>query len=147
MKIALIKIRGEIDASGEERRTLDILRLKRKHVCVLIDNKPELLGMIEKIKKFICYGEIDPETLKELIEKRGRTIGKSSQVKMPSDKIADFINKFISGNAKLKDLGIKPFFRLSPPRGGFRKSIKLFWPQGSLGNRGKSINELIRRML
>lgn len=49
--------------------------------------------------------------------------------------------------AKLKAKGDAPY-RLSPPRGGFKGSIKLqFNQKGALGYRGDKINALILRML
>jgi len=43
---------------------------------------------------------------------------------------------------------VKPVFRLHPPRGGFKGSIrKPYGAGGELGYRGAAINELIRRML
>ena len=36
-------------------------------------------------------------------------------------------------------------YRLHPPRGGFRKTIKRPRPQGELGYRGEKINDLIKR--
>jgi len=47
-------------------------------------------------------------------------------------------------NIKLSDY-LKPF-RLHPPRKGYR-NIKLPYPEGALGYRGKEINELLRRMI
>ncbi|PIU75985.1 50S ribosomal protein L30 [Candidatus Pacearchaeota archaeon CG06_land_8_20_14_3_00_35_12] len=147
MKIAIIKIVGSIDASKDEKRTLDLLRLRKKNVCVLVDKKPEILGMIEKIKRYVCAGEIDNDVFKLLIEKRGKSAGKNMPINISSDKIIDWINKFREGKAKFEDLGIKPFFRLHPPIGGFRKSMKVFWPTGVLGWQGKEINVLIKRMI
>ncbi len=38
-------------------------------------------------------------------------------------------------------------YRLHPPRGGFKKTIKRPRPKGELGYRGEEINKLIARML
>jgi len=103
--------------------------------------------MIEKIKRYVCAGEIDNDVFKLLIEKRGKSAGKNMPINISSDKIIDWINKFREGKAKFEDLGIKPFFRLHPPIGGFRKSMKVFWPTGVLGWQGKEINVLIKRMI
>ena len=46
-----------------------------------------------------------------------------------------------------KETGIKRVFRLTPPSGGFKKSIKQHFPKGELGNRKEKINELILRMI
>lgn len=127
MTIAVIRIRGLVEVRKDLERTLDILRLRKKYSCVLVENKKDVLGMLEKVKHLIAYGEIDEDTKKELILKRGRLSG---------DKPVKSIN----------DKDMKPFFRLHPPIGGFKKSTKKLFPHGVLGE-NKKINELIRRML
>jgi large subunit ribosomal protein L30 len=43
--------------------------------------------------------------------------------------------------------GVKPFFRLHPPKKGYRRSVKRpYNNKGELGYRGEAINELARRM-
>jgi len=100
--------------------TLDSLKLLNKHICVIVDE--ENIGMLRTAKDFITYGEISPEVLKLLLEKRG--------------------NKGLDGKPKM-------FFRLAPPVGGFeRKGIKLpFASGGALGDRGEKINDLIKKMI
>ena len=138
MKIAVIRIKGLVNVDVEIKETLDKLRLRKKHVCVIVDNKKEILGMLKKAQDYIAYGEITKEQFKKLIEKRAE----------PKKKITDEeINSFFEGKKKIQDLGIKPFFRLHPPRGGFKKSTKSLWPRGVLGNQGKEINKLIIKML
>ncbi len=54
------------------------------------------------------------------------------------------------GKTKLKDVpGMKTYFRLTPPRGGYeRKGIKTQYSiGGALGYRKETINGLIRRMI
>lgn len=125
-KIAVIRIRGGIDVKIGLKDTLDMLRLYRKNYCVVMDDRPEILGMIKKVKDFVTYGEIDDDVLKLLIEKRGQ--------KAKDDEGKE---------------SLKKFFRLSPPRKGFeRKGIKIgFNAGGALGYRGKYINDLIKRMV
>ena len=43
--------------------------------------------------------------------------------------------------------GLKPLFRLRAPKGGWRSTKKPFTLGGALGYRGRSINELVRRMM
>jgi large subunit ribosomal protein L30 len=124
MSIALVRIRGSIRVNGKVLDTMHLLHLFRQNYCVVVEKTPTVLGMIERIKDYIAWGEIDDETLTLLREKRGSPD--------PKDKKA-----------------LKPFFRLNPPRGGFeRKGIKRGYAQGgALGYRGKEINALIRRMI
>lgn len=70
--IAAIRIRGEEGVRHDIRDALDSLRLRKKHVCVLLEKTPATLGQLRKAKDFITYGMITPEIKKELEEKRGK---------------------------------------------------------------------------
>ena len=48
---------------------------------------------------------------------------------------------------KLKTVGIKPIFRLHPPRKGYEGIKRPFTMKGALGNRGDKINNLLERMI
>ena len=143
--LAVIRIRGKLDKSKEVKETFERLRLRRKHVCVLLPENESNKGMVHKVKDFVTYGEINKETLKELLEKRGKLAGDNKITSLKED----FIDSLMAGKAKLADAGIKPFFRLAPPRQGFGKiGIKKgFAEKGALGYRGKEINALLKKMM
>ena len=67
--------------------------------------------------------------------------------KRPAHKAEKIISEIFDGKLekRLSDFGIKPFFRLHPPRGGIKS--KLHFPKGVLGDHGDKINLLIERML
>ncbi len=139
--IAIIRIAGKVKVKGEIEETLSRLRLRKKYVCVLINKKDKIkFGMFKKIKDYIAFGEIEKPILIRLIEKRGKRIDKK-EIKEP-EKIAEDVLK----GKKLDEIGLKPFFRLHPPRGGLKSSKKEF-PRGVLGNHKQEINKLIERML
>ena len=118
--IAIIRIHGQVDLKKEIFETLSRLRMRKKLTCVLIDEKDKVRrGMLNKVKEYVAFGNINDEMVKKLIKKRGE-----------KDK-----------NGKLK-----PFFRLHPPRGGFKKSTKQLYPKGILGEY-KDISKLLERML
>jgi large subunit ribosomal protein L30 len=125
-KIAIIRIRGLIGVNKKIEDTLNMLKLYRKNYCVVINSTPSILGMLNKAKDYITWGEINDETLKLLREKR------LEKTKNKEGKEAE-----------------KGFFRLHPPRGGFeRKGIKVpFKVGGVLGYRGDKINNLIKKMI
>ncbi|RLE44033.1 50S ribosomal protein L30, partial [Candidatus Woesearchaeota archaeon] len=89
---------------------------------------------------FVAYGDIDKETLKLLVEKRAQPLDKSK--KLDIEKIVEQIDK-----KDLKTLGIKPFFRLHPPRKGIESKKHFGVGKGVLGDHKGKINDLIRRML
>ena len=140
-KIAIVRVRGIINLSGKVKETFSLLRLYRKNYCVVVEDSPSYKGMINKVKDFVTYGEIDDGTYKELVEKRSEEF--KGREKDSKSKIE--YKKFIVVDGKK----IKPFFRLSPPRKGFgRKGIKVsFAAKGALGNRGEKINDLLKRMI
>jgi len=121
-KIALILVRGFVRTKGDIIATLYALRLRKKNSCVVLGDTPSNRASAMKCKDYITFGEINDETHKLLVEKRGR---------------------------KGKDGQLQKFFSLHPPRGGFeRKGIKTpFSNGGALGNRGPKINDLIKKML
>ena len=126
----------------------------RVNHLVLVDDNPSYKGMVQKVKDYITWGEIDKETLAALIRKRGRLIGnKPITDEYVKEKLGmtidEFAEKVVNGEMKLTDLpNIKPVFRLHPPRGGLKGTKKRSFKEGgALGYRGEKINELIERML
>ena len=137
---AVIRLRGSVGLRKELRDTFEIMNITRKNHCVVLPDNKVVKGMLQKIKDYITWGEISEDVLKKLVEKRGRKIGDK---KLTSDEI-DAVFMLIKAGKKT---GIKPMFRLTPPSGGFKKSIKQHYPKGELGNRKEKINELIKRMI
>lgn len=68
-KIAVILIRGIIGSGQEVKDTLKMLNFRRKNNCIVLEKKPELEGMVKKVKDLTTWGEVSEETLKEM-EKR-----------------------------------------------------------------------------
>lgn len=140
-KIAIIRIRGTTGLDKGIESTLKMLRLIRKFSCVVVDATPSNLGMIQKVKDYVTYGEITEETYKQLVEKRGELYADRTEDSKGKIKY----NKFV----KIGDKLYKPYFRLNPPVGGFeRKGTKIgFSVGGVLGDRKEKINELIVKMI
>ena len=66
--IAVIRIKGLVDVPRDMKRTLNILKLRKKHICILLHPKKEIVGMLKKIKNYIAFGEINKETVKQLLK-------------------------------------------------------------------------------
>ena len=137
--IAVVRISGMVKVREEISHALYRLRLRRKYSCVLVHSKNNSAkGVLEKVKHYVAYGVIDKKTLVDLIKARGMSLDKN---KINPEKIAEELE---SGKS-LEELGLKPFFRLHPPRKGIKS--KLPYPKGVLGNNREDINKLIERML
>jgi len=150
---AVIRLRGSSGVRGDIRDTLEMLRLKFVNNCVILPERDDYKGMVDKVKDYVTYGEIDKKTLVKMLEKRIRLWGN----KRVDEKVLKEVTKFesfekladglMSGKTELKNFKeVSPVFRLSPPSKGL-KSIKEHYPKGDLGYRGEKINELIERMI
>jgi large subunit ribosomal protein L30 len=116
--IAVIRIHGQVGLNKNVKETLNRLRLRKKYSCIVIEKpEKEQIGMVERVRDFVAYGEIDEETYKKLIKARE---GK--------------IKNFFRLHPPRKGIDSKKHF--SEKKG-----------RGVLGNNGKEINKLIERML
>ncbi|MBS7614557.1 50S ribosomal protein L30 [Candidatus Bathyarchaeota archaeon] len=152
--LAVIRIRGTIDLRGEIDETMKMLNLNYNCNATLIDDRPSYLGMLQKAQSYIAWGEPTVETITMLLAKRGRTVGnkKLSDIyakQLGYENLMRLAEALHSCKVELKDLkGVKPVFRLHPPKKGYKKTIKRsFQAGGEYGYRGEAINELIKRMI
>ena len=53
MKIAVIRIRGSVKASNEIKYTLELMKLRRKNSCIIIDDTKPNMEMVMKVKDFV----------------------------------------------------------------------------------------------
>lgn len=140
---AVVRVRGRVDLRRDFRETLEILKLNRVNSCILVPKNPTSEGMIKKVRDFVTWGEINQKTMERLVSERGRLAGNK---KIDGKKLSDALSHLKKGEGPSKIEGMKPVFRLSPPKGGF-KFIKKPYPKGGLGYRGEKINELLEKML
>jgi len=105
--IAIVRISGEVGLNKDVVETLYRLRLRKKYSCVVFENPtPVQLGMIKKVKDFVAFGEINPETHKKLVEARGKKDKKYFRLHPPRkgiDSKKHFgVDKGVLGNNKDK---------------------------------------------
>ena len=141
--LAVVRIHGMVQVKYDVDEALNRLRLRRKYACVLVDSTDRTrMGMLKKARFFVAYGEIDENVLIQLIKTRGKSLsGNRKKISVSAEEVAAGL---LQGK-KLSDFGLKPFFRLHPPRKGINS--KLQYPKGALGNHKKNINTLLERMM
>src|SRR3989344_8734660 len=110
--ICIIRIRGEVNMDRNVGETLSRLRMRRKYSCVVLNPNKVQEGMIKKVKDLVAFGTISKDTLEKLIEKRWQPIDKKKKV--DAKKVVEELEK----GKGFSDVGLKPFFRLHPPRKG-----------------------------
>lgn len=152
--LAVVRIRGEPDRRPEERTALKLLKLHRVFHCTLVPDTPAIRGTLKTLESVVAYGEIDKETLKELIRKRGELKGGKRVTaeylkSVGFDSYDALAEALIDNKITLRDLpAFKPVFRLHPPKGGFKGSVKRHFNEGGeVGYRGLRINDLLKKMI
>ncbi|MEE9150637.1 MAG: 50S ribosomal protein L30 [Thermoplasmata archaeon] len=154
MTYAVIRVRGTVNVKPDIKDTLKILRLNRVNHCVLLPKSKSYSGMLQKVKDYVTWGEIMPETLAKMILHRGRLMGDKKisdrYIKANTNykSIMSFAKAVSQEEAKYQDIkDIKPVIRLHPPRKGYEGIKRSYKSGGALGYRGEDINEIIGRMI
>lgn len=132
-QLAAILLRGLINTNHDIRAALVNLRLRKKHVCVILPDNAANRGMLEHCKDYITWGEVDEVAIKELDSKRANK------------------TRTLTAEDKLHHLhqGKLAHYHLNSPRGGFeRNGIKKTYEEGgALGYRADKISALIKKMI
>ena len=154
MTYAVIRVRGQPDVSYDIEYTMGLLGVNRVNHCAIVPENASTKGMLQKVKDYTTYGEINAETLAQLIRVRGRLSGD----RMITDEylaansefktVEDLAKAIIENDYRMKDVeAAKPVFRLHPPVKGYEGNKRSYKNGGALGYRGEAINDLIARML
>jgi len=156
MTLLVIRVRSNRGVKPKIRDTMSMLNLTRVNHAVLIPDTPAYAGMLQKVKDYVTWGEIEADTIASLLKERGRMTGDKpvtdAEIKAGSEysTIKALAKAIAAGDAKMNDVeGLKLVFRLHPPRGtkgwgGIKRSFSI---GGALGFRGEAITELVERMI
>jgi large subunit ribosomal protein L30 len=152
--LLVVRLRGPSGTSEEIEYSLNLIRLKRSNWATLVRNEPSQVGVLRKVAPYVTWGEPDPKVLAAVLEKRAETWNKVPREKvleaLGCRDLLELATKVCNGEIDLKTLWtyFKPYFRLHPPKGGLKKSVKrLFGDRGEAGYRGPAINDLVIRMI
>jgi large subunit ribosomal protein L30 len=152
MAYLVVRIKGTVNIPSWARTTLDGLNLDRRFRATIVPETPESLGMLRKVKEVVAWTKADSGIVKELLEKRGRKEGYKPLTKadLPKEyKSIDDLAAAIAENkvSMSKVEGIKPWFALSPPKGGFKRKTKQQYAQAGVLGEDKELVEIVKRML
>lgn len=128
-----------VDVPENVNHLLDNINLRRKYAAILIEETPENMKMLNQIRSFVAFGKITNENLVKLISMRGE---RSDSKKIDAEAVVKNLDK-----KSLREQGLKPFFRLHPPRKGIESKKHFGIGKGVLGDNKEHINALLERML
>ena len=133
--LVVVRVRGTNKVRQSITETMNRLNLRHVNNLVLLYGNKPTIGMLNKCKDFLTYGEVSKEILTALLENKG--------VKT-SDEMLESIS---SGKKSAKELNIEIPIRMPPPKHGYENTKQGYTSNGALGYRGEEINLLIKRML
>ena len=149
----VVRIKGQADCPYWATTTMTLLKLDKKYRATILPAKDNTLGMLRKVQHYIAWVELDASLAKELIDKKAR---KSGYQKITADDLKELgfasseelATALSEGKATLSKLKpLKPWFALSPPRFGFKKSTKRLYGQKGVLGQNKELGNLVRNMI
>ena len=149
----VVRMRGTVNVPHWARTTLDLLHLDKKFRATIIPAKDNTKGMLNKIKHYVSWQELDVSTTKELLEKKAR---KGGYQKITADDITqlgfkntdDLAKSLVEGMTSLSKLKpLKPWFALSPPKNGFKRNTKKMYGEGGILGSHKELLAQVRKMM
>jgi len=149
----VVRIKGQVDVPHWAKTTLKLFKLEKKFRATIIPAKENTLGMLNKVKHYVSWQEIEPSLAKELLNKKGR---KSGYKKITQDDIKEIgfksidelANSLAEGQTSLSKLKpLKPWFALSPPRYGFKRSTKKMYGEKGVLGQNKELGALVKNMM
>lgn len=151
--LLVVNIHGAINSAGPVRKALGELKVIRKFSASVVTDDPPTIGMLKLCKDRVAWAPVEADFLATLLEKRGmvsstRGLDPASLKKLGYKKHEDLAAKMVKEQLRLSEVeGVRPFFRLAPPRGGFKQSMRRqFTERGTLGSNPK-LEEIVERMV
>ena len=149
----VVRIKGQADCPYWATTTMTLLKLDKKYRATILPAKDNTLGMLRKVQHYVSWVEIDASLATELVDKKAR---KGGYQKVTADdlKVLGFASveelgaALAEGKATLSKLKpLKPWFALSPPVHGFKKSTKKLYGQKGVLGQNKELDTIVRRMI
>ena len=149
----VIRIKGQADVPYWANTTLRLLKLEKKYRATILPVKENTDGMLKKVQQYVSWQEIDTTTPKELLDKKGRRSGyKKITVEDVSNAgfktIDELSTSLFEGKINMTKIKpLKPWFALSPPKKGFKRSTKRLYGQKGILGHNKELMTLVKRMI
>ena len=152
MSWAIIRVRGTVNVKDKISKTLKMLRLHRPNHCIIVPENESYKGMLNIVKDYVTWGEINSDSVELLAKDRillegGEAVTSADLKNFGLKNVKDFAKQISEGKIQMNNMKrMKPIIRLHPPIKGYEGNKRSYKEGGSLGYRGEEINGLIERM-
>lgn len=152
--LLVVNLRGSVNTRTPVKTTLEQLSIVRRFNSTIVPDDRAYRGMLNVSKEHVAWCKLDSAIAEKLLKTRSE---KSTGVKFEETELkenkeyssfAALAKGLESGKVKLSSLsGMRPFFRLNPPRGGFRRSTRRQYREGGVLGHNEELGKLVERML
>ncbi|MEM4378880.1 MAG: 50S ribosomal protein L30 [Candidatus Nitrosotenuis sp.] len=149
----VVRMRGQINVPHWAKNTLNLLKLEKKFRATIIPAKDNTDGMLDAVKHYVSWQEANLDITMELLNKKGRKSGykkitDGDLTKLGFKTIDDLAASISEGKVSMNKIKpIKPWFALSPPKHGFKRSTRKTYGEGGVLGQNKELAELVRSMM
>lgn len=150
----VVNMRGLINTRTPVRKTLEQLKLLRRFNATIVPDNEMFRGMLQSAKEHVAWCKLEPTIAEMLLTKRlevsnGRKVKESELKKLGGfSSFSELATVLASGQTRLDgSQGFRQFFRLSPPRGGFKLSTRRQYGEGGVLGPNKELGKLIESMV
>lgn len=151
MAYLVVRIKGTVNIPYWANSTLEYLNLGKKFNATIVPETKQTLGMLRKVKEIVAWCSADTETVLDLLSKRGRVRGNKpiSKEDLPENytNLEALAKDLAEDKIGISKVNFRPWFALSPPRGGFKKSTKKQYTQDGILGEDKDLISLVQRMI
>ncbi len=151
--LLVVNLRGLVNTRAPVRTTLEQLKVGRRFNATIVPDDKVHKGMLDLSKEHVAWCRLDAAMAEKLLKTRseistGRRTKESDMVSKEYGSVSDIATALASGKLKLKSVNnIRPFFRLSPPRGGFKRSTVRQFSSGGVLGPNSALPALVEKML
>ncbi|MDE1853039.1 MAG: hypothetical protein KGI38_04730 [Thaumarchaeota archaeon] len=151
--ILVVNLHGQINSSSGVRKALNELWVAKKFSASVVTDDLPTVGILRLCKDYVAWAPVEEGLLTDLLAKRGRVstarpLDQASLKQLGYKDHKDLASKMLKDQVRLSALaGVLPYFRLAPPKGGFRRTLRRqFTEKGLLGS-NPNLEEVVRRMI
>ena len=151
--LLVVNLHGAINSSAPVRKSLNELWVVKKFSASVVTDDPPTVGMLRLCKDYVAWAPVDQALLGDLLKKRGmvsstRALDQASLKQLGFKSHEDIAATMVKDQVRLSAVrGVLPFFRLAPPKGGFKLSLRRQSTEGGLLGSNPKLEGIVRRML
>ncbi|MGI0078593.1 MAG: uL30 family ribosomal protein [Nitrososphaerales archaeon] len=152
--LLVVNMRGLINTRTPVRKTLEQLKLLRRFNATIVPDNEMYRGMLISAKEHLAWCKLETPIAEILLSKRlevsnGKKVKESDLKTLGGfSSFSELATELVSGRARLNGTqGFRQFFRLSPPKGGFRLSTRRQYGEGGVLGPNKELLKTVENMI